>query len=98
VSLLITSIIDTDRVKQTSTRHILRTSFSLLQSKYYTIQVGDRSVGEMAQAVQRTLAPERRDYLDKSITAEELHAAVRNGACNKAPGRDGICLEFFKVN
>jgi hypothetical protein len=25
-------------------------------------------------------------------------AAVNKGACNKAPGRDGICLEFSKVN
>jgi hypothetical protein len=44
------------------------------------------------------LAPEWRDYLDMPITEEELQAAVRNGACNKAPGRDSICLEFFKVN
>jgi hypothetical protein len=38
------------------------------------------------------------DFLDTFITAEELKAAVSKGACNKAPGRDGICLEFFGVH
>jgi hypothetical protein len=51
----------------------------------------------MEQAVRRTLAPEWRDYLETLITAEELQAPRRNGACNKAPVSDGICLEFFKV-
>jgi hypothetical protein len=54
VSRLITSIIDTDGVKQTSTRGILRTFVSLLQSKYDTIHVGDRSGGEIAQTAQDT--------------------------------------------
>jgi hypothetical protein len=69
-----------------------------LQHKYDTIQVDYRSVTQLAQDVHRTLATEWRDYLDTPITAEELQAAVRNGACNKAPGRDGICPEFFKIN
>jgi hypothetical protein len=34
--------------------------------------------------------------LDLAITAEELRLMILNGANNKAPGRDGICLEFFK--
>jgi hypothetical protein len=58
--------------------------------------VDDRSVTQMEQAVQRTLAPEWRDYLDMPITEDELKAAVRNGACNKTPGKDGICLEFLR--
>jgi hypothetical protein len=97
VSRLITTVIDTDGVTQT-TRDILRTFVVFLQRKYDTIQVDNRSVTQLAQAVHRTLATEWRDYLDTPITVEELQAAVRSGACNKAPGRDGICLEFFKVN
>jgi hypothetical protein len=53
---------------------------------------------KIAQAVHRTLTSEWRDHPDTPITVEELQAAVRNGACNKAPERDGICLEFFKIN
>jgi len=29
---------------------------------------------------------------------EEIKAAVNKGAGKKAPGRDGICLEYFKTN
>jgi hypothetical protein len=95
---LITSVIDTGGVKQISKRGILRNFVAFFQSKYGTFQVDNRSVAQMAQAVLRTLAPEWRDYLDMPITADELQAAVRNGACNKVPRRDGISLEFFKVN
>jgi hypothetical protein len=44
VSRLITSVIDTDGVKETSTRGILSNFIAFLQSKYDTIQVDDRSV------------------------------------------------------
>jgi hypothetical protein len=60
--------------------------------------VGDRIVTQPEHAVHRTLATEWRDYLDTPITAEELQAVVRKGACNIAPERDGICLEFLKIN
>ena len=39
-----------------------------------------------------------RDFLDTPINEEQLKGAVNKGTCNKAPGRDGICLVFFKVN
>jgi len=39
-----------------------------------------------------------RDFLDTPITEEELKAALSKGPCNNAPGRYGICVEFFKVN
>jgi hypothetical protein len=29
---------------------------------------------------------------------EEIGPAVKKGAGKKAPGRDGICIEFFKLN
>jgi hypothetical protein len=98
VLLLITSVIDKEGVKQTSKRGTLRNFVAFLHSKYGTFQVDNRSVAQMAQAVHRTLALEWRDYLDMPIAAEKLQAAVRNGACNKVPRRDGISLEFFKVN
>jgi hypothetical protein len=73
VSRLINSVIDTDGITQTSTKGILRTFFAFLQrTKYDTIKVDDGSVTQQAWAVHRTLAKEWRDYLDMSITAEEL--------------------------
>jgi len=32
------------------------------------------------------------------ITAEDLQAVVHRGTGNKAPGHDGIGMEFFKKN
>jgi hypothetical protein len=58
VSRLITSVIDMDGVKETSTTGILRTFVAFLQRKYNKMQVDDRSVTQMEQAVQRTLAAE----------------------------------------
>jgi hypothetical protein len=52
----------------------------------------------MEKDVQRVLPLGWRDFLDTPVTEEELKAAVSKGACNKAPGRNGICLNFFKVN
>jgi hypothetical protein len=36
--------------------------------------------------------------LEHQITSEELLSALRSGARNKAPGIDGICLEFYTAN
>jgi hypothetical protein len=38
-----------------------------------------------------------RDALEKPITLEKLQIAVNKRGGNKAPGRDGMCLEFFKA-
>jgi hypothetical protein len=34
--------------------------------------------------------------LEEPITIDELSYAVKQGKPNKAPGRDGTCLEFYK--
>jgi hypothetical protein len=38
------------------------------------------------------------ELLERPINAEELCAAIRKGALNKAPGVDGLCLEFYTAN
>jgi len=50
----------------------------------------------MEKAGHRNLPLGSRDFLDTPIT--EMKAAVSKGACNKAPRRDGIYLNFiFKL-
>ena len=46
----------------------------------------------MEMAGHRILPTGWRDFLDTPNTAEGLKTAVNKGACNIAPGRDGICL------
>jgi len=55
-------------------------------------------VTRMEKTGHRTLPLGCRDILDTPLTEEELQAAVNKGACNKVPGREDICLSFFKVN
>jgi hypothetical protein len=69
-----------------------------VQSKYDLIQVDDACVTRVEKAGYSTLPLGWRDFLDTPITEKELKAAVSKRACNKAPGRDGMRLEFFKVN
>jgi len=38
------------------------------------------------------------DFFDTPITEGHMKAVVNNGTCDKAPGRDAICLELFKFN
>jgi hypothetical protein len=60
--------------------------------------VDDGFVTRTEKAVRRNFPQGWRDFLDTPVTEEELKTAMRKVAGNKAPGRDGICLEFFKVN
>jgi hypothetical protein len=55
----------------------------------------DACVTRVEKDLYNTLPLVRRDFLGSPITEEELKAAVSKGACNKAPGRDGISVEFF---
>ena len=86
MSQMITSIIDKDGVTQTTTRGILHTFVSFLQSKYELIQLDDSCVTQMENAGHRTLSTAWRDLLDTPIT-EELKVAVSKEACNSSGNR-----------
>ena len=55
-------------------------------------------VSRMEKDGHRILPLGWRDFLDSSITEEELKIAVIKGACDKVSWRDGTCLEIFKFN
>jgi len=44
----------------------------------------------------RTIPESANTTLEEPVTFDELFCAIKQGKPNKAPGRDGICLEFFK--
>jgi hypothetical protein len=95
---MIISIIDKDGVTQATTSGILQTFVAFLQSKYELTPVDDACVTRKEKAGHRTLQLGWGDFLDTPITEEELKAEMSKSACKKAPGRDGIYLEFFNVN
>jgi hypothetical protein len=38
------------------------------------------------------------EHLENPITERELYVAIRKGISNKAPGIDGLGIEFYKMN
>jgi hypothetical protein len=93
-----TSVLDKYGDIQTTTKGILHTFVDHLQRKYGAISVDLESVTKMDKAGHKTVPTVWRDLLDSPISMEELKTAVNKGAGKKAPGRDGICLEFFKLS
>ena len=66
-----------------------------LKDRYSPIDVSGNRVAEMLKAIQPNTPPSYAAYLEQPITAEELYAALKPGGPNKAPGSDGISLEFY---
>jgi mannosylglycoprotein endo-beta-mannosidase len=52
----------------------------------------------MVRVIQSVESPPYAEELEKPITEYELLAAIRKGATNKAPGVDGLGIDFYKVN
>lgn len=92
---MITSITDRDGATLPSTGGILHTIVEFLKDKYGPNAVNDASVTLREHVVLKPL--EWRESLEEPITEEDLNDVVNQGACSKAPGRDGIRLEFHNV-
>jgi len=53
------------------------------------------SVRRLAGCGVKSITPETNTALGEIISMEELRHTIIQGKANKAPGQDGICLEFF---
>ena len=95
-SRMITSVLDKDGDIQTTTKGILHSFVAYLLRKYCAISVDLESGTQMEKAGLKTVPTVWRDLLDSPVSMEELKTAVNKAAGNKAPGRDGTCLEFSK--
>jgi hypothetical protein len=94
----ITSAIEKDDVTLSTITGNLHNILDFLQSKYYPIQLDDVCVFRKEKAGHEYFPLGWMDFLETSINEKQLKAVVSKGDCNKAPGRDGMCLVFFKVN
>lgn len=82
---------------QTTMTGIVTTLSSCVRRKYGPILVDDEWVRSMTETGHQRLWDDWKEALDKSLTSEELKAAVHKGEGSNAPGRDGIGFEFFKA-
>jgi len=94
---IITEIQDPNNGTQTSMKEMLDASSACIRQKYGPILVEEECVRQMEMAGHRRLSEEWKEALDMSLTLERLKLAVKKDGGNKAPGRDGIGLEFSKV-
>jgi hypothetical protein len=65
------------------------------KDKYSSIDVSDRCIAEMPNAIRSNTQPSYAANLEQPITEEELYAALKSGGPNKAPGSDGISRDFY---
>jgi hypothetical protein len=67
-----------------------------MSRKYDHIPVEEDNIRRMVECGLKKIPPQANDALETPITVEELRSAVKHGKAKKAPGRDGICNEFFQ--
>lgn len=69
-------------------------------SSLYARGVNDNSTAEACEEalgyIEDRLTPEMKNSLRRPITLPELEAALAQTASRKAPGKDGVVIEFFK--
>jgi exonuclease III len=56
-----------------------------------------RIMTEVLETLERTLTTEQEQELDTPITVEEIREAIFDSASEKAPGLDGVPIEFWKA-
>jgi hypothetical protein len=79
-----------------TTEDILRIFAEHMQRKYDNILTSEDSMRLLLECELRTIPEGANAALEEPITIDELTYAVKHGKPHKAPGRDGICLEFYK--
>ena len=87
---------DTDGSQKTSPADILRLFTEHMRPKYDRIQTNKERMRHMMNCGLKTIPLAANIALKEPITMEELFQAIKLGKPNKAPGHDGICLEFIK--
>jgi hypothetical protein len=79
-------------------RSILQAFTLYIQDKYKEKTVDNSEINKMGSYLKTKVTQGENDELEEGVKLEELMEAVRQGKNRKAPGRDGICQEFYKTN
>jgi hypothetical protein len=81
-----------------SHKDILQVFIQHLQNKYEFINVDDSSIKVMLEVIHPPSQLTYADHLHRQISMDEIQSALRTGGKNKAPGSDGICIEFYTAH
>ena len=89
-------IYDNIGIQHKSSTDILRIFTEHMCCKYDHITIDDECVRGITDCGLRKIPPAANEALEEPITMDELLQTIKKGKAMKAPGRDGICLEFFE--
>ena len=89
-------ILDKNGSPQTSSQDILHVSAEHFKSKYDTIPLSGECMKRLMDCNLSTVPDAANLALEEPITLEEIYQAIKTEKPHKAPGYDGICLEFLK--
>jgi len=92
----ITHIYEQEGKLHTSASDIRRSFTTHMRHKYAPIPIDQASIDRMVDCSIKKIPTAAHASLEEPIEMEELRRAIRKGTPNKAPGQDGISLDFFK--
>jgi hypothetical protein len=92
----VTQTYDQEGTLQMSSADILRTFSVHMRRKYDHIPIADESIRRMVDCGLKKISSAANTTLEEPVTVDELLHAIKKGKTRKAPGLDGIGLEFFK--
>jgi len=88
-------ILDKNGSPQTSSLDVLRVFAEHFRSKYDTIPVSGECMKRLMDCNLSKVPDAANLALEEPVTLEEIYQATKTGKPRKAPGYDGICLEFL---
>ena len=94
---LIRQIVDENEETHTTSASILRACATHFHQALQPTETKEQSVKQLIECGLRTITSEMREALTQPILIEKLWKAVSQGKHHKAPGIDGVSLEFYKA-
>jgi hypothetical protein len=70
---------------------------SFFQHKYHRIDLDNECVAALANLICAELPQDMVHTYESPFASEEIYKAINSGGMNRAPGRDGLSLEFYKT-
>jgi hypothetical protein len=92
----IRQVYDQNGLIQKTTVDILRLLAEHMRQKYDHILTRAESTRSILECGIKVISGSANAALEEPITLDELHCAKKQGKTNKASGRDGMCLKFYK--
>jgi hypothetical protein len=92
---VITQIQDADGTTHTAFRDIAANFVQHLVQKFRPLEVDPQAINTFEQRFRPVDLQTYAAHVERPITTDEVHRALRAGARRKTPGIDGICLEFY---